>query len=165
MISAVGVSSDRCQPAEPLIGETVRVNCWRTEFAVSASADATFVFVMLTKERSGRRLGYALMDDSALLAAGGSLTLPAAVAYNSTGGGVRVTRTGLGEYDVDFLGFAGGSSSPRFGVHVVDQDEDDSAVCSIFDWTVTSPNLRVRVKCFEHDGFPDDDAFFIFVID
>jgi hypothetical protein len=165
VVNAVSPGGQRCQPGEELIGEILRVNCWNKTFDENFPADVTFVFMMMTVGRAGQRAGYAYVDDSAVLAAGGTLDLPTTKAYNSTGGNVRVIRTASGEFDVVFFGLSPANASKALGVQVVDQDEDDSDTCTIVSWTASAPNLVAKVRCFHTDGTLDDDAFFIIVIE
>ena len=165
MVTAVGTQGERCQPADALIGEVLRVNCWSSIFDEDVAADATFVFVMLTSGRAGYRAAYALVEDTDVILNGGTLDLLASVRYNSSGGGVRVVRQSKGEFDVIFFGLSPAGASRALGVQVVDQDEDDSDMCTIVKWDASTPNLVVRVNCFHTDGSLDDDAFFIMVIE
>jgi hypothetical protein len=104
------------------------------------------------------------IEDSDVIAAGGSLTLPSLIAHNSTTGQVRVQDRGNGRFDITFDGLAANAGT-RFGVQVSNMDEDDSAYCTVTGWTPSGTNLVVSVTCWhEEDGSPDPDAFYLSVI-
>jgi hypothetical protein len=74
--------------------------------------------------------------------------------YNSSGGGIKITRTGTGSYTVSFqgLGDTGGiahvqayGSTPNF--------------CTVFNWLKVGSNTDVRVKCFAPNTTEADTRF------
>lgn len=168
IVTAYGTGNERCQPGSELNGETVLVNCW-TGAAVSyesVPADSRFTIVMSDRGRGfAERAGFAFVDDVVVIANGGSMSLTGFNGYNSTTGAVRAQRRGNGVFDVTFVGLASGPSGSRFVAHASDMDEDDSAYCSVIGWSVSGADLVVSVTCWhEEDGTPDDDAFYLFVI-
>ena len=165
MVTAYGTGNERCQPGTLLTGEVVIVNCWSGAAGSSVAADSRFVVVLADRGRGGgQRSGFVFIEDSDVIDAGGSLTLPTLIAHNSTTGQVHVRDRGNGRFDVTFDGL-GANVGDRFGVQVVDMDENDAGYCSVAGWSVIGPNLVVSVTCWhEEDGEPDPDAFYLFVI-
>ena len=170
MVTAVGTDNVRCQPGSLLTNETVRVNCWAGNATPPDESgvpmDSRFTIVLADRGRgSGERAGFVFVEDTDVINAGGSLQIPSFNAHNSTTGSVRVQKVADGRFNVSFAGFAGGPSGARFSAHVADMDEDDPAYCTVAGWAISGSDLVVNVACWhEEDGLPEDDAFYLFVI-
>jgi uncharacterized protein YjdB len=168
IVTPYGTGNERCQPASELAGETVLVNCWvgAAVSSESVAADSRFTIALSDRGRgSGQSAGFAFIDDAVVIANGGSMLVPPFSAHNSTTRPVRVQRRGAGVFDVTLTELATGQSGARFIAHASDMDEDDSAYCTVSGWTVLGTDLVVTVTCWhEEDGTPDDDAFYLFVI-
>jgi hypothetical protein len=84
-----------------------------------------------------------------------------AFAYNSTGGAIRITRAGVGQYKVLFfgLGAAGGGHKSDVQVTAVDGRQ----TCNTHGWG-GSPDLSVSVDCFYiPDGSLHDSKYTVLV--
>jgi hypothetical protein len=78
---------------------------------------------------------------------------------------LRAQDRGQGLFDVTFTGIATGPSGGRFLVLASAMVEDPySSHCNVARWTISGADLIATVTCWHEDGLPDEDAFYLFVI-
>ena len=147
---------------------TAHVRCY-DGFAGGALQDTPFSITLLDRGRPGFRAGVAWAVDQfgeELESSYDVLLLEPRVAYSSPAGlgGVTLERRDVGQFEVLFNGIAAVDKSPVFGVQVADRDEDDPMYCNVVRWQIEGNNLRVTVNCYHEDGEPEDEGFYLLVI-
>ena len=124
--------------------------------------DSYFDVLAIERGRTGSRMAW-LMASKPNAAA--PYTPPASLSYNSSGGSMRVTHTGVGSYTVRFYGLqrlpgdretVQVSSSGGYSGHY--------AACSVVRWGNSSGALDASVQCRGHTGVPMESVFAILVI-
>ncbi|ADR37630.1 hypothetical protein Ocepr_2181 [Oceanithermus profundus DSM 14977] len=80
--------------------------------------------------------------------------------FNSSGSGITATRTGPGEYQVDFLDLA--AANTPYGTAVASTRDNTGVRCEA--WSVTNegntaPDVRVLVECRNPSGALTDTSF------
>ena len=165
VIPGVRIEWQASDPNTVVVEAGGRVTARRAGAArISASAGGTTasvpVGVRLTEQT--RRLAYAWVHDPVAAA---SYAPAAGYAYNGTGGGVRVTRQGTGDYLVSFERMA--KAEPAFREAVLVTAYGGNATrCHANGWG-SSPNERdldVSVSCYDFGGDRRDSRFNVLVV-
>jgi len=79
-------------------------------------------------------------------------------AYNSTGGGITITRLGMGSYRILFVGLSAAGAGHKSNVQVTAYAE--RTTCNTGGWSAAGPDLNVTVTCFYiPDGSMHDSKF------
>jgi uncharacterized protein YjdB len=163
-VTAAGAGNVRCNVAQ-MTGDVAQVGCYAPD---DAPADSPFSIVMLDRGRSGSsRTAYlwAVDANEDEYEAIGTYALPATRAYSTSGGAVELTKLAAeGRYDVVLRGLASGGSPGILGVQVVNRDSDEPKFCGVVSWTASGSDLRVTVQCWHSDGEPEDEGFYLLVI-
>jgi hypothetical protein len=73
--------------------------------------------------------------------------------HNSAGGGIGVTRSGTGTYQVRFHGMAGAGGIAHVSAY------GGSAICTVASWAPSGGDEVVNVRCFSSAGAPADSRF------
>ena len=82
-------------------------------------------------------------------------------AYNSTGGAIKATRTGVGDYAVTFAGLGAAGAGKKSNVQVTAYNA--RTTCNVVNWS-GSPALTVKVRCFYiPDGSMKDSQYTLLV--
>lgn len=84
----------------------------------------------------------------------GSYAVSSAYQYNSAGGAINITYSGVGSYTVTFngLGDSGGvAHAQAYG--------NNSNYCTISSWTNSGGNENLNVRCYNASGAPVDSTF------
>jgi len=171
-VSAVGTGTGRCNVAT-FAQDAVQVQCFDSPNAVPM--DTPFTVTLMDRGRGGGlRAGYVWAVDASAnnneFEDEGVHLMPPSRAYNSSLGQVEVTKLAdyysydYGRYEVVFRGLTPPGSSPALGVHVVDRDSDEAKYCNVVGWTITAPDLRVTVQCWNQAGGMEDEGFYLIVI-
>jgi hypothetical protein len=85
----------------------------------------------------------------------------ASYAYNSTGGAIRIARTGVGAYTVTFFGLGAAGAGHKSNVQVTAYNGRQT--CNVTSWG-GSPDLQVKVDCFYiPDGSKHDSQYTVLV--
>ncbi|MGQ0704110.1 MAG: Ig-like domain-containing protein [Gemmatimonadales bacterium] len=121
--------------------------------AAAGGQEATVTIVV----RDDTRFGYAWANDAA------SATYPpnAAYAFNSSGGGITITRSAAGTYAVRFAGL-GRATGQRENVQVTSYIEP--AFCGTAGWQNDGTDLVVNVRCFAAGGAALDSRYTVLVV-
>ena len=73
--------------------------------------------------------------------------------YNSTGGAVEITRSGVGRYQVRFVGMAGAGGVAHVSAYGA------NTVCVVSSWGPSAGDQLVNLRCFSAAGAPADSRF------
>ena len=84
-----------------------------------------------------------------------------AFSYNSRGGAVTISRGGVGEYKVNFVGL-GGRGTPGGNVQVTAYGADP-VTCNVAQWQSNQNDFTVLVRCFKYTGSPVDYRYTVLV--
>jgi hypothetical protein len=108
-----------------------------------------------------QRLGYALADQPS---APGPYTPDAAYRFNSSGGGIAITRDSTGWYTVRFVGL-GRKAGQRDNVQVTAYGTAPGVHCKLLSWPNDGADLLVPVHCHQPGtGGPAVDARFTILV-
>jgi uncharacterized protein YjdB len=155
----------RCNIAE-FTGATAHVRCYDGFFG--NLVDVPFSITLLDRGRPGFRAGVAWTVDvfDEEIESPGVRVLEPRVSYSNPAGtgGVTLSRVDVGTFYVVFNGIAAVDKSPVLGIQVVDRDADEAFYCNVVGWGIEGNNLRVTISCFHSDGEPEDESFFLIVI-
>ena len=135
---------------------SVQVRCFE---ATGAPSDYYYRVLQVDGGRPGRRLGFAWANQPAAA----SYTPNVNYSFNSSGGAVTVTRSGVGHYMVDFAGlqkFTGKTENAQ-----VTPWGTKSTSCNAVGWWNSGVGLRVGVECRKLDGSFTDARFNVVVIE
>jgi len=105
------------------------------------------------------RLAYALADQPS---ATSSYAPDAATSFNSSGGAISVTRTGIGSYSVSFAGL-GRPAGGRDNVQVTGYS-GGPVYCKAVSWDASGADLVVTVRCVRRDATLADSKFTILAL-
>lgn len=89
-------------------------------------------------------------------------TVCAPYAYNSRGGAVNITRSGTGQYSVDFVGL-GGRTVAGGNVQVTAYEGLPNIICNSNGWSSSGADFIAAVRCFKGGGAAADTDFNILV--
>lgn len=107
--------------------------------------------------RDDPRFGYAWASD----ATSATYTPSAEWRFNSSGGGITITRSAAGTYAVRFAGL-GQATGQRENVQVTSYIE--LAYCGTGGWETQGSDLIVNVRCFAPGGAPMDSRYTVLVV-
>src|SRR5664279_2603578 len=83
--------------------------------------------------------------------------------YNSRSGAVRISRSSVGNYTVDFVGL-GGRTTVGGIVHVTPYGGDNQ-VCKVVSWGSGGTDFVVNVRCFMPNTLANADSLFDITVD
>ena len=124
--------------------------------ATGNQRDTTYTVMVTRPKTVADRLGYALADQ----ATSGSYIPDTDFSYNSSGGEVLITRSGVGAYSVKLAGLGGGAQSGG-NVQVTAHGPGDES-CKAESWVSTGPDFTVLVRCIR-GGIPIDTNYSLIV--
>jgi hypothetical protein len=134
---------------------------------ISASYQGQTASALVSVASDDKRLGYALADQPT---APGPYSPDATYRYNSSGGGIQVTRESAGVYTVTFAGLgrpAGGRDNVQvtgYGTPGAYCKPGGVATNPLPGWSSVGSDMIVPVDCFIGDGTPTDSRFSILLI-
>ena len=131
---------------------TVNVRC----FTAAGAAIDTMYTVRVAWNNStspSKRTSYAWADNPA----SASYTPSTMYAFNSTGGAINISRSGVGTYAVRFSGFGGAPSSG--GNVLVTSYGGGTETCKVASWDSSSADFTANVRCFTAAGAAVDTMY------
>jgi hypothetical protein len=160
-ISTVGGAPDLCKVSSWNQGDWASVVCYS---AAGAHTDARFTLLMLEEGRPGKRFGFAWANDPTA-PIDQPYAPPATYQRSSAGIPARVTRTGIGEYSVEFPGLANGGASAE--IVQVSPFGAGLTTCQLQGWTEDSgATLRAQVRCWNRaSNVREDGQFTVLVLE
>lgn len=102
---------------------------------------------------SAQKSGYVWADNPA----SASYTPSASYSFNSSGGAINVTRSGVGTYAVRFGGIGGGVAAG--GNALVTAYGGGSEICKVVNWNSGGADFIVNVRCFDTAGSLADTRY------
>ena len=100
--------------------------------------------------------GYAWADNPT----GASYTPNATYSFNSSGGAIGITRSGVGTYAVKFSGLGGNGAGGNVQVTAYGADAE---TCKVASWAFAPTDFTANVRCFR-GGAPVDTRYSINVV-
>src|SRR5436305_1152737 len=104
---------------------------------------------------SAQKSGYVWADNPT----SASYTPSPTYAFNSSGGTITITRSGIGVYAVKFSGLGGGASAG--GNVLVTAYGGGSEICKVVSWSSGGANFIANVRCFNSAGSSVDTRYSI----
>lgn len=135
---------------------SIRVRCFD---AAGAPHDTHYWAMQVEGGRPGRRLGFAFTHHPTLP----SYTPNLRFAFNSSGGAITATRSGVGQYAIEFTGLqklAGHTEQ----VQITPWGPGPS-VCNVMSWGNSATGLWVSVECRKLNGNLTDARYNVLVIE
>jgi hypothetical protein len=105
-----------------------------------------------------QKSGYVWADN----ATSASYTPNTTYSFNSSGGPIAITRSGIGAYAVKFSGLGGGSSSG--GNVQLTAYGSGSGSCKVASWSSSGTDFIANVRCFNSTGSPVNTQYAISVV-
>src|SRR5438270_871613 len=130
---------------------TFRTFTVRVLFAVLAA-------LALPALASAQKSGYVWADNPT----SASYTPSTIYSFNSSGGGITISRSGVGAYVVNFSGIGGSGSAG--GNVLVTAYGGGSETCKVMNWSSSGANFVANVRCFNSGGSPIDTRYSINVV-
>ena len=136
---------------------TANVRCFNS---TGTAADSMFTVRVVWNNPAPafKKNGYAWADN----ASGASYTPNATFSFNSTGGAINITRSGVGTYAVRFNGLGGGAVSG--GNVQVTAYGSGSETCKVVSWSSTGADFTANVRCFNSAGGNADTRYSINIV-
>jgi hypothetical protein len=156
LVTSYGGGTEICKAANWNSGGadfTVNVRCFT---AAGAAIDAMYT-VRVTWYNSpspGRRVSYAWADNPA----SASYTPSTMYSFNSLGGAINISRSGVGTYAVRFSDFGNGQGSTGGNV-LVTAYGGGSEACKVASWDNSGADYIVNVRCFTAAGAAADTMY------
>lgn len=159
LVTAYGGGSEICKVASwnsAGADFTPNVRCFT---AGGAAVDTMYTVrvVMNNAAHSANGNGYAWADNPT----SASYTPSTMYSFNSSGGAVSITRSGVGMYAVRFSGLGGGSAGGNVQVTAYGSNAD---VCKVASWSFAPTDFIANVRCFRSGGGPVDTTYSINVV-
>jgi hypothetical protein len=150
-VTGYGYDATYCKPASAyLASDTVAVRCFKTGTGTPANAQ---FYLLVTRPYADLAFAYAHQATSTGYA-------PSSLGSWNPFGTSRVTRSGVGKYQVTFNNFAA-QLPPGVGGHVqVNAVGTGAAHCKVQAWgNSVAANMSVAVGCYTAAGLPVDSKF------
>jgi hypothetical protein len=156
LVTSYGGGSENCKVANWLSGGadfTANVRC----FTAAGVAIDTMYTVRVTWYNSpspGRRISYAWADNPA----SASYTPSTMYSFNSIGGAINISRSGVGTYAVRFSDFGSGQGAIGGNV-LVTAYGGGTETCKAASWDNSGADYIVNVRCFTAAGAAVDTMY------
>jgi hypothetical protein len=156
LVTSYGNGSETCKVANwgsSGVDFTANVRCFT---AAGTAADTTYAMRVIWNNPAFIKNGYAWADNPT----SAGYTPNAMYSFNSSGGAIGITRSGVGTYAVNFSGLGG--NGPGGNVQVTAYGSD-AATCKAASWGF-SADFTVNVRCFKSGGSPVDTQYSINIV-
>lgn len=159
LITAYGGGSEACKVVNwnsAGADFTANVRCFNAG-GIGVDTLYTIRVVMNNPGNPAHGNGYAWADNPT----SASYTPSTMYSFNSSGGPISITRSGVGMYAVRFSGLGGGSSGGNVQVTAYGPDAD---ACKVVSWSFAPADFIANVRCFRSGGGPVDTRYSINVV-
>jgi hypothetical protein len=157
-VTAYGSGSETCKVLSWDSGGAsfiANVGCYNS---TGSPVDTRYAARVVWTSAAFGKNGYAWADNPT----SASYTPSPMYSFNSSGGAINITRSGVGTYAVQFSGLSGGASSG--GNVLVTAYGSGSETCKVANWTSSGGNFVANVRCFGSAGTPADTRYSINVV-
>lgn len=156
LVTSYGNGSETCKVASwgsAGADFTANVRCFS---ATGTASDSMYSVRVAWNSPTLGKNGYAWADNPTV----GSYTPNASYSYNSSGGPISISRSGVGAYSVNFSGLGGGAGGGNVQVTAYGTD---AATCKVASWSFAG-DFTASVRCFQTGGSAVDTRFTINVV-